>query len=268
MTDVLADLPPLVVVRGWSEAVNPDFIIFMQELREAGHEVIDIFSLPTGYRDFGQWADDVIAEIERRTPPGRPLHLIGYCYGGNLLMNAVTKLESRGADLEYVGFIDVRRDSPGMRLTRGLDALYQVPWPVRIRQQLIRLVPPSREPFSVVASSVLRRAVRSVVELPKRGWRSRRRRIPAIHEQLALSLAWEFDWMSTPVHFYVSPDSMERYAPGDPSLGHSIRLRGGCAVRFIEGTHESCICPPNSAELIERITTDRFDAARRIGLQL
>ena len=264
----MTSLPQLFVVRGWSAEVNPDFIGFMQELRDAGHEVVDIFGMPTGHRTFGEWGDDVIAEIVERAEPGRPLHLIGYCYGGNLLMNAMVGMERRELDIEYVGFIDVRRDSPERRLSRGLESLFQVPWPVRIRQQLLRLTPPYLEPFSTVVRSVLRRSLRSVIELPTRGWRSRKRRKPATQEHLTLSLAWEFDWITTPAHLYVCPDSMDRYAPGDPSLGHSLRLRGGFVTRDIDGNHETCIRPPHSERLVETITQDRLVAAQRIGLLL
>ena len=45
-------------------------------------------------------------------------------------------------------------------------------------------------------------------------------------------------------------------------------LRGGFALRLIEGTHENCIEPPHSAALIELITADRVSAMQGRGLLL
>jgi thioesterase domain-containing protein len=250
-------LPKIFSVRGWSEEVNPAYIPFCEELRAAGHQVIDVFPTHKGCTTFGEWAERALEEILLQRDGDEPLHLLGYCAGGSLLTVIVRLLEDRRIPIDYLGLIDVRRDSPEVRLAKGLDSLYQVPWSYRVRLQLLRVIPPDRETSAAVLSSIARRSVRSVVELPKRGWRSRKRQNPLIHEQMVINFRWRFAKTTTPVHSYNSPNSVERRSDHDPSLGMSIRFRGGLAITWIDGNHENCIEPPHSAALIERITADR-----------
>ena len=248
--------------------MNPSYLTFIEEMRATGAEVIDVFVPHDGFSTFGQWADALMQQELAHHRDGVPLHLLGYCLGGTLLTVIVRGLEDRGIRPDYVGFIDVRRDTPAVRLSKGLDALYGVPLANRIRLQLLRLTPPDREPLGVVVGSILRRSVRSIVELPTRGWRSRKRRNPLIHGSLRLNFSWEYRSITSPVHCYNCALSIERHPFHDPSLGMSIRLRGGLALRLIEGTHENCIEPPHSAALIELITADRVSAMQGRGLLL
>jgi len=259
-------LPKIFSVRGWSEEVNPAYIPFCEELRAAGHQVVDVFPTHKGCTTFGEWAERALEEILQQRDGDEPLHLLGYCAGGSLLTVVVRLLEDRRIPIDYLGLIDVRRDSPDVRLAKGLDSLYQVPWSYRLRLQLLRLTPPDREATSAVLTSIARRSVRSVLELPKRGWRSRKRQNPLIHEQMVINFRWRFAKTTTPVHSYNSPNSVERRPDHDPSLGMSIRFRGGFAISWIDGNHENCIEPPHSAALIERITADRSAVFNGIGV--
>ena len=188
---------------------------------------------------------------------GEPLHLLGYCGGGSLLHESVRQLEAVGVRPDYLGFIDVRAGNPKDRLARGYDSLFRVGWMQRIRFQLVRLTPPDRESLTSVLRSVLRRSVRSTLELRTRGWRSSKRFLPVIHEQSRLAANWEFNSITTPAFVYNCQASIDRYWPGDPSLGRAGLLRGGSVIRLIEGTHENCIEAPHAAELIARIVADR-----------
>ena len=259
-------LPKLFSVRGWSEEVNPAYVTFIDEMRAAGHHVVDIFPSHTGCATFGEWAQRALDEILQQRDPDEPLDLIGYCLGGTLLTVVVRLLEDQQIDIGYLGFIDVRRDSPETRLTKGLDSLYQVPWSYRVRLQLLRLIPPDRETFGAVLWSVVRRSARSVRELPVRGWRSRKRQNPAIHEQMLINFRWRFAATTTPVYSYNAVHSVFRRPDNDLSLGMSLRFRGGFAITEIGGTHENCIEPPHSTALIEEITSDRCAAVAGLGV--
>jgi thioesterase domain-containing protein len=259
-------LPTLFSVRGWSEEVNPEYLVFCDELRRAGHRVVDVFASHDRCATFGDWAQLATDEILQKRVEDEPLHLLGYCAGGSLLTVVVRQLEDQKIDISYLGLIDVRRDSPEFRLTKGLDSLYQVPWSYRLRLQLLRLTPPDAETYAAVLSSIGRRAARSIRELPSRGWRSRKRRNPAIYEQLRINLRWQFASTVTPVHSYNSVHSMQRRTDHDPALGMSIRFRGGFTVTSIDGTHESCIKPPASGALVERITSDRRSVVAGVGV--
>lgn len=259
-------MPTLYSIRMWTEAVNPAYISFVEEMRATGHEVIDIFEPHHGHTSLDDWAAGVADRLFDHWQEGTELHLIGYCGGGDLLMAMLPMLERRGIRADYVGFIDIRTGRPADALARGLYSLYEVPWGGRVWRQMMRLTPPDREPFSEVMVSVLRRSVRSVLEFPQRGWRSRKRRNPAVFQQLWLE--YRCDWLSvsTPAHLYICDHSVERYSAGDPSLGTARTLRGGFVIRSIGGTHESCIEPPHSTELIERISADRVAVVEGVGV--
>jgi len=263
MSDLTAEpvspaLPVLFSVSCFNYEPDTGSPAFAKEMRSTGVEVEDIYVPPAAFRDLGEWARAVIEEIESRRNPETPLHLMAYCGGGNITLAALHQLEATGTSPEFVAFIDVREDQESYRLERGIDAVNLVPWTVRFRCALIRLTPPDRESLGQVLRSVVRRSIRSVRELPKRGWRSRKRRKPYLFEVLRLTYPWEFDGVVTPVHLYNTRDSLQRYGANDPSLHIGRNLFGGFVVRFIAGTHESCIEPPHSTALIERINADRF----------
>ncbi len=258
-------LPALFAIRCWSEEGNPACVAFVEEMRSTGIEVEDIYVAPTPFRDLGEWASAVSKVIESRHNSADPLHLVTYCGGGNITLAMLHQLEAAGVFPEFVAFIDVREDQESRRLTRGTDALYLVPWKVRLRCALLRLTPPDRETVRQVLRSVVLRSIRSVRELPKRGWRSRKRRKPLLFDVMRLTYPWEFDGVITPVFLFNTRDSLHRYGANDPSLHIGMNLLGGFVVRFIEGTHENCIEPPHSAALIERITAERRAIAAGVG---
>ena len=258
-------LPVLYSIRGWLQEVNPAYITFVEEMRETGIDVVDIYVPPTGFRTFGEWAIAVVEAIDSHRHDDEPLHLMGYCLGGVAMLVVIAEFERRAISPACVSMIDVRMYRHDFRLQRGFDSVYQTPWPVRLRGLLIRLTPPDRESFGSVASSVLRRSIRSVRELPKRGWRSHKRRIPAVHEEQALAFAWEFDAISTPVCCYNTQASIDLYTQNDPSLNMGAYLQGGFVVRMIEGNHETCIDTPYAAGLIEKITADRTAVVQGVG---
>lgn len=259
-------LPVLFSVRGWLQEVNPAYVTFVEEMRATGADVVDIYVPPAGFRSFGDWANAIVEKIVDAHPDNEPLHLMCYCLGGSLMLVVLTELERRGIRPAFVSIIDAREYSPRDRLHRGLDALNLTPWPVRLRGLLVRLTPPDRETLGAVTTSVVRRAIRSTIELPKRGWRSRKRRIPAVFDELVLAYGWEFDAISTPVHLYNTQASMDLYAPGNPSLNIGKYLQGGFVVRMIEGNHENCIETPHASTLIDRITIDRIAVVHGAGV--
>lgn len=250
-------MPTLYSIRMWTEDINPAYITFVDEMRATGHEVIDIFEPHHGHTTLDGWAAGVADRLFEHWHQGTELHLLGYCGGGDLLITMLPILERRGIGADYVGLIDIRTPRQGDPLEQGLYSLYQVPWSGRIWRQMMRLTPPDRERFSEVMASVLRRSVRSVLEFPQRGWRSRKRRKPAVFRQLWLEYRCDWASVKTPAHLYICPDSVERYTPGDPSIGAARTLQGGFVIRTIAGNHENCIAPPHSAGLIERINVDR-----------
>lgn len=258
-------LPVLYSVRGWLQEVNPAYITFVDEMRATGVDVVDTYVPPAGFRSFGDWANAIVEKIIDAHPDGEPLHLMGYCLGGTIMMVVIAELERRTISPACVSIIDAREYSPRARLHRGLDALNLTPWPVRLRGLLVRLTPPDRETLGAVTTSVVRRAIRSTIELPKRGWRSRKRRIPAVFDELVLAYAWEFDAISTPVHLYNTQASMDLYAPGNPSLNIGRYFQAGFVVRMIEGNHENCIGTPHATTLIERINADRTAVVQGVG---
>jgi len=258
-------LPVLYSVRAWTEEANPAYITFVDELRATGVEVVDAYVSPAPFRDLGEWARAVVEVIETHHDPATPLHLIAYCAGGNLLLAVLHQLEAAGTSPAFVAFIDVREDQEASRLARGIESLYLVPWGVRFRLALIRLTPPDREPVRAILHSVVRRSIRSVRELPERGWRSRKRRRPLTFDVLRLTYPWEFDGVITPVHLFNTEDSVQRYGANDPSLHIGRNLLGGFVVRRIEGTHERCIEPPHSTDLIGKINAERRAVAQGTG---
>lgn len=258
-------LPVLFSVRGWSEEVNPAYITFVDEMRATGVEVVDTYVSPAGFADFGAWAHAVVERIDSHRREQSPLHLMGYCLGGKLGVVVVRELEDKGMAPSYFGIIDVYDSSAARRLASGLDSLYEVPWRRRLQSLVARMAPPDSEEFGSVVRSVLRRSVRSVRELPTRGWRSRKRRKPATYSELRLAFRWGLKRIVTPTHCYVALEMIKGRGEGDLSLNMGKYLGGGFSITKIEGTHENCIAPPLSAALIERINTDRRAVAAGEG---
>jgi len=258
-------LPVLFSVRGWPAEVNPAYITFVDEMRSTGVEVIDVYVGPKGFKSLGEWAGAVADEIETRHQTSESLHLMSYCLGGVVTQVALGTLTDRGIEADFVALIDARHESPDYRLQRGLDSLYSVPWGFRIRHQLLRLTPPDSEAVRTVLKSVVWRSVRSLLELPKRGWRSRRRVVPWIFTEMHLSHHWEFRALLTPVYLYSAASSIQKYGDGDPTVHMGRYLRGGFTVRVVEGTHENCIEPPYSTDLIARINADRRAVVAGVG---
>ena len=254
---VLPALPVLFSVRGWTEEVNPAYITFIDEMRATGVEVIDTYVSPVGLPDFGAWAQAVVDQIDRHHQWPAPLHLMGYCLGGKLGLVVVRELEARGAAPSYFGIIDTFDTTAARRLSIGIDSLYEVPWRKRLQLLASRMVPPDGERFGAIGRSVLRRSLRSVRELPARGWRSRKRRDPATFTELRLTFHWGVKRIVTPAHCYNTIEMIKKLDAGDPSLNMGKYLSGGFSITRIEGSHENCIAPPHSTDLIARINADR-----------
>jgi len=264
-TCIVERLPVLYSVRLWSEEINPAYIAFLNEMRATGHDVIDIFEPLEGHVSLDDVATGLTKRLFEHWQEGTELHLIGYCGGADLLVKVLSNLELRGISADYVGLIDMRvgRQSDVLRI--GMYSIYEVPWSGRIWRQMTRLTPPDRETLGAVLVSVVHRSIRSVLDFRKRGWRSKKLRIPEIYEQFWLSFRCEYLSIKTPAHLYVCPKSVQRHTPGDPSIGTASTLQGGFVIRFIEGNHETCIQPPHSIDLIERITADRCAVVSGIG---
>ena len=86
-----------------------------------------------------------------------------------------------------------------------------------------------------------------------------------IFTEMYLAHHWEFSALLTPVYLYNVASSIQNYGEGDPSVHMGRYLRGGFTVRVVNGNHENCIEPPNSAGLIERITADRSAVVAGLG---
>ena len=261
----MENLPPLYSIRAWTADGYPAQIAFNEEMRATGVEVVDIFAPIRGCTTFGEWAERVVADILNQHPEDSPLHLVGYCFGGSLLHVALCELERGGVSSEYVGMISVRELMPAVRLDRGYDSVFGVPWAKRLRFQLIRFTPPDRESISAVFGSVARRMARSCREFAAGGWRPATRRNRELGGSRWLWANWENDSIVTPVHSYVSPNAIAAYWPGNPSIGRSGLMKGGFVIRWIEGTHETCIEPPYSTDLIARINADRRAVVAGVG---
>ena len=82
---------------------------------------------------------------------------------------------------------------------------------------------------------------------------------------MLLGHRWEFSPLLTPVYLYNTTTSIEDYGDGDPTVHLGRYLRGGFVIRRIAGNHTTCIEPPNSAGLIERIATDRQAIVAGVG---
>lgn len=246
-------LPVLYAVRGWSDGPFE----YVDEMLSTGTEVVDVYIPPAAFPDLGAWGRAIIELIRAQHDFTTPLHLVGYCAGGNLLLATVHELEAIGIRPEYVALIDVRQELESVTMQRGIDSAYHVPWKVRLRRALIRLTPPDRESLGSVLRSAVRRAARLVVDLPRRGWRGRKWRDPQRVDAMNLLYSWEYRPVTVPVHLYNTHDSSRRYSKDDPSLHIGKNLWGGFLIRFVDGTHLSCVQSPHSTTLIEQITADR-----------
>ena len=253
----MESLPPVYSIRAWTADGYPAQIAFNEEMRATGVDVIDIFPAIRGCTTFGEWAERAVAEILDQHPEDTPLHLVGYCFGGSVVHVALCELERRGISPEYVGMISVRELMPAVRLARGYDSVFDVPWAQRLRFQLVRLTPPDRESIYAVLESVARRMVTSGREFAAGNWKPATRRSRKLDGSRKLWANWENNSVVTPIHSYVSANAIAAYWPGDPSIGRSALMKGGFVIRSIEGTHETCIEPPFSAGLIKRINADR-----------
>lgn len=258
-------LPTLYSIRMWTEEINPAYFTFVEELRANGHEVVDIFEPHQGHTSLDDWAAGAAERLFEHWKAGTELHLIAYCGGGDLLTALLPILERLGICADYVGFIDVRVPRQGDIFQSGMYSLCELPWSGRVWRQMMRLTPPDRETLGVVLASVLRRSVRSVLEFPRRGWRSKKRRNQAVFKQIWLASRSEWPAVKTPSYLYVSPNSVERYTPGDPSVGMALTLQGGFVIRSIEGNHETCIAPPHATGLVQKITVDRTAVVQGVG---
>ena len=254
-------VPILISIRGWRGTAASPNIAFVEQIRRAGTEIVDVHVEPEGFEDLAGWARAVIDELDALALAPGPMHLVTYCLGGNLTLEVLHQLEQRGDSPEFVAFIDVRDESGVHRMVRGLDSLYLIPWPMRFRLLMGSLVPPDHESLGSVLAKVLRRSLRTLRQFPKNGRHSRNRRDPESFPGFRLSYGWELHGVTTPVHLYNTAYAITRYSPTDPSMRLGRFLHGGFVVRVIDGDHQTCIEPPFSDDLIEQIEADRLGTA-------
>ncbi len=141
--------------------------------------------------------------------PGEPLHLLGYCLGGHILLEAIGQLQSSGRHPAYVGLIDCWYRPPAHWVDRGIYSRYGVAWFRRVRLQAGRMAPPAPEPLAVILRSWLVRLARTTGRALRGRTPARQR--PSIRNWPGQHLAynWFYPRLLVPVHLYNSQDSVE-----------------------------------------------------------
>jgi thioesterase domain-containing protein len=253
----------LISVRGWSADDDPRYPAFVERLRDSGVDVHDLFVPPDPFPTMADWARAVIAEISTVALAGEPLHLLGYCLGGHVLLEVVGQLQASAQMPGYVGLIDCWYRPPAHWVDRGIYGRYGVAWSRRVRHQAARIAPPHAERPSVVLRSWAIRTARTTGRV-LRGRTSSRQRPEILNWQgQHLAYDWFYPRLTTPVHVYNAEVTVDDMG-GDPSIGLSPYLVGGFEVQVLpDSGHRTCLQPPTSERLIELIGRDRAAAADR-----
>lgn len=254
-------LPPLVSIRGWNADDDPRYPAFIDQMRAADIDVFDIYIEADTFSTIGEWAAAAIAEIDeaitRGTIPNQPLHLIGYCLGGNILTDITNLLTQQHRPPAYVGLIDVFLRTPAMFISYGLYGRFAMPWRRIPFLQMSRFSAPENETLHAVIGSWARQLLRATRTALRRGpIRSRRENIRNWHAQ---RLAYNAKRVRITVllHLYVSSFTLADNN-NDPSCGMARYLCGGFNVSMMPGVdHHTCIEPPFATELIATINRDR-----------
>jgi len=261
-------LPTLHVICGFDRNGDRRVHAFIDHLTELGWGLKVIFEDALEHRDMGSWAAAVTTRVLDARDDSEPLHLLGYCAGGNITMQVLHDLELHGIGVGYVGLIDTRYVSPVERLSKRDYGYVGVRRSRRVREQLGRLAPPE----SASVGTVLRSWVSALTLGPPlqiaRRIRNRHRFALLVRNRRAdrrwwalhLAFDWNYPSIVTPAHLYGTDVSIRR-AGGDPSQGLATFLRGGFTLRRIGGEHFTCIQPPHVDGLIGLIEKDRVSSA-------
>ncbi|MEI7592151.1 MAG: hypothetical protein WCK41_02895 [Actinomycetes bacterium] len=57
---MVSDLPPLISIRGWTVEKDPRYPVFLDAMRSADIDVIDLYVDSAGFTDLGCWARSVL----------------------------------------------------------------------------------------------------------------------------------------------------------------------------------------------------------------
>ena len=249
--------PRLISVRGWTADDDPRYPAFVDALRDTGVDVHDLFVACDPFATMGDWARAVIDELEAVAVPGEPLHLLGYCLGGHILLEVIGQLQRSGRHPAYVGLIDCWYRPPAHWVDRGIYSRYGVAWFRRVRHQAGRMAPPAPEPLAVILRSWLVRLARTTGRALRGRTPARQR--PSIRNWSGQHLAynWFYPRLQVSVHLYNSQDSVDDM-DGDPSMGLAPLLIGGFDVEVLaDSQHWTCLQSPCREQLIDLIGQHR-----------
>lgn len=248
----------LVVARGWSEQVDPRHAAFLQRLRDAGVDVLDLHLPAESSPTFEHWviryADAIDAAVPDRS---EPLRCLGYCVGGSLLNEVGGRLTARGRRFAYLGTVDARQETTRHRLEHNMNARAQVPRRARLYVFLMSSGSPVLEPLHRTLKAWAVARVRTLGSLVTKGPRFLRTRHDPAWHTVRLSYGAVLRGSSVPVHRYVARDSVTKY--GDLSLNTAAWSRGGYALRIVGGDHFSCLTDPHLDGLVHAIVDDLRD---------
>ncbi len=258
-------LPVLHVVCANDRRGDPRLHDLLDRMADLGIELDVIFEDPTHHADMGSWAGAVARRLAIGSDRHAPLHVLGYCSGGDLALETLGQLEHQRLDVGYVGFIETRQSPPAVRLRNGDYSRFGMRWSRRVREQIGRLAPPESLPFHRLLGAVfvamltgLPRGIGRRIRYRHRyGLMGRGRRSDPRWMAAHLAHDWHYPCIDVPVHLYTTPASMAHLTPGDPSLGLARHLTGGFFVESIPGEHLSCIVAPHQDALIDLIERDR-----------
>jgi len=248
----------LVVARGWSEELDPRHPVFLDRLRAAGVDVLDVYSSPDGFRTFDDWIASYVDTIVELVPDReQPLRCLGYCVGGSILIGAAELLRDRGYRIDYVGLVDARVETTLQRLAHNIHHRAKVPRRIRLRYFMRSVGAPFDESVRQILRAWVSARIRTAGSLFTKGPRFLRRRREAAWPVLHLSYSAKLPPGTLPHHRYVARESVELY--GDPSLNAAGYSHGGYVLRIIGGDHFTCITDPHVDGLVQAIVDDLRD---------
>lgn len=249
---------PLLVVRGWSEALDPRHSLLLRRLGDAGLEVLDLYLPPEDSPTFDHWAARYADAIESMVPDtDAPIDFLGYCVGGSLLGPISIMLAERGRRLAYIGLIDARLETTAQRLAHNMHHRAKVPRRIRLNLFFRSLGMPIPEPLTRILKAWAVARARTVASFFTRGPRFLRRRRDPVWHTLHVAYSATFTGHSTPVHRYVARQSIETY--GDLSLNTGPLSSAGFALRVVGGDHFTCLTDPHLDSLVRAILDDLRD---------
>lgn len=244
----------IISVRGWSAEADPNYLLFLDRLRERGFIVHDIYVPGDGMHDFQTWVSTVTGEIKRCAPAPLRRNLLGYCLGGHLLLGVAAALIARGECPRYLGLIDVRDLSPLAQLNWGIYGDFRVPWRRRVRHHARLLAGPLPFPGW---GAVLRAWGRALRKTAARWMHLRQRGVKTDGAWRQLHLAYGETWpaLRSPAFLYTTSHFIAQNDQ-DPTLGLAPIFRNGYALRTFEGNHSDILINAAGSALLTRIAED------------